>query len=305
MTSDEPDRPGRGPALSVIVPAHNEERTIARGLDALVREGRRPDDEIIVVANGCTDRTADVVREHDAGIGLVDLAEASKREALETGRREASRAWHAYVDADVEVSLAALHATVDEMLEVGALVGAPTMRLDLRGARWYARSYARVWLALPWCTEEPVGSGVYVLAPDGLDRLGCFPTITNDDQYVHDLFVPAERRRARGATFEMRPPRDWRGLVSRRTRVTAGRRELTDRFGVMPGAAPRESLPSLLRREPRLARDVPVVLAVAVAAALEGRRRRRRSEESWARDESSREPVPPTAPSGGAPRTGP
>ena len=46
--------------LSVVVPAYNEEVCIARCLDDLLAQSR-PFDEIIVVDNGSTDRTGDVV----------------------------------------------------------------------------------------------------------------------------------------------------------------------------------------------------------------------------------------------------
>jgi glycosyltransferase involved in cell wall biosynthesis len=47
--------------ISVIIPAHNEEEFLPATLEAL-RKQTYPSFEIIVVTNGCTDRTADVVR---------------------------------------------------------------------------------------------------------------------------------------------------------------------------------------------------------------------------------------------------
>ena len=44
---------------SVIIPADNEEAVIARGLDALL-DGLDGDWEVVVVGNGCTDRTIEV-----------------------------------------------------------------------------------------------------------------------------------------------------------------------------------------------------------------------------------------------------
>ena len=48
--------------ISVIIPAHNEERVIARTLEAMVAGASPGELEIIVVANGCSDATADVAR---------------------------------------------------------------------------------------------------------------------------------------------------------------------------------------------------------------------------------------------------
>lgn len=55
------DAPGALPFISIIIPAFNEEETLPRTLDAL-RQQDYPNFETVVVANGCTDRTAEVVR---------------------------------------------------------------------------------------------------------------------------------------------------------------------------------------------------------------------------------------------------
>ncbi len=281
------------PALSVVIPAHNERNVIGRTLDSLLRDGPvHPRDEIIVVANGCSDGTGDVVAEYGDPVRLLNLGVASKHAALNAGSVAATNPTCAFVDADVDVTLRALHDTVAEMAATGASVGSPELRLDLAGCSWYARAYYRLWTRLPWSTIEPVGSGVYILDRAGRDRLGAFPSATNDDQYVHDLFTESERRCARQATFVMRPPRDWKGLVARRTRALAGTRELDERFGALPGRVPHVSLVELIRRSPRTALDVPVFVAVTIAAKRNAVRKRRRGSNAWERDESSRQQGP-------------
>src|ERR1043166_660735 len=47
--------------ISVIIPAHNEERYLGATLDALQRQDYRWF-ETIIVANGCSDRTAEIAR---------------------------------------------------------------------------------------------------------------------------------------------------------------------------------------------------------------------------------------------------
>jgi cellulose synthase/poly-beta-1,6-N-acetylglucosamine synthase-like glycosyltransferase len=60
-----PDRgPERTPLrLTALVPAHNEALTIAAALNSLHGQ-TRPPDNIVVVADNCTDRTAEIVRQH-------------------------------------------------------------------------------------------------------------------------------------------------------------------------------------------------------------------------------------------------
>ena len=51
----------------VLVPAHNEEQVIASGLEAIV-EDLRPGDQMLVVADRCTDRTAEIARSFGASV---------------------------------------------------------------------------------------------------------------------------------------------------------------------------------------------------------------------------------------------
>jgi glycosyltransferase involved in cell wall biosynthesis len=50
------------PTRSIVIPAHNEEAVIARTLATLLRTAMPREFEVIVVCNGCSDRTAETVR---------------------------------------------------------------------------------------------------------------------------------------------------------------------------------------------------------------------------------------------------
>lgn len=51
------------PRIIALIPAHNEEDGIAAAISSLLAQTRRPD-TIIVVPNGCTDRTAEIARSY-------------------------------------------------------------------------------------------------------------------------------------------------------------------------------------------------------------------------------------------------
>ena len=53
--------------LTVLVPAHNEALTIAATLESLRRQ-TRPPDRVVVVADNCSDDTADLARAHGADV---------------------------------------------------------------------------------------------------------------------------------------------------------------------------------------------------------------------------------------------
>ena len=60
-------RPAQHARLVALIAAHNEEHRIAAALESLASQTRKPD-EVIVVADRCTDRTADIAVSHGAKV---------------------------------------------------------------------------------------------------------------------------------------------------------------------------------------------------------------------------------------------
>ena len=71
--------------LTVLVPAHNEALTIVATLESLWRQ-TRPPDKVVVVADNCTDDTADLARRHGADVfttvGNTDKKAGALNQAL-------------------------------------------------------------------------------------------------------------------------------------------------------------------------------------------------------------------------------
>ncbi|MET4120484.1 acetyltransferase-like isoleucine patch superfamily enzyme [Bradyrhizobium sp. JR4.1] len=294
MTDHTADKlPKSASAFSVIIPAHNEENVLRRCLDALLADADPAELEVIVAANGCTDRTIEIARSYGDPVRVVEIVEASKHAALNAGDAAATALPRAYLDADITIGAAAIRAVAAELERTGALVGAPRAVMDFQGCPAIVRSFYRIWCELPWFTDNLVGSGIYVLSAAGHARLGAFPDITNDDQYVHDLFETPERVTANSHQFLVRPPRTFAGLIKRRTRTLIGQRELDKRFGQLPGRARRMSLFELLRQRRASLWDLMVFAAVAKAATFAAACKELRGDRAWERDETSRTaPVP-------------
>jgi peptidoglycan-N-acetylglucosamine deacetylase len=83
--------------ISVIIPAHNEERYLRRTLEALRRQ-KYPIYEVIVIANGCTDRTAEVARPRCDR--LIALSQKGLGVARNLGGRIATGELIVFLDAD-------------------------------------------------------------------------------------------------------------------------------------------------------------------------------------------------------------
>jgi glycosyltransferase involved in cell wall biosynthesis len=90
-------------ACSVIVCAYNEEGYLASCLHSLLAQSR-PADEILVVNNASTDRTASIGASI-AGVHVVDEPERGLLRARERGRRAARGDVLAYIDADCRAPL--------------------------------------------------------------------------------------------------------------------------------------------------------------------------------------------------------
>ena len=101
--------------ISVLVPARNEENSIASALESLLRSSG-VDLEIVVMDDASTDRTAEIVRRLAAGDSRIRLEKAPRLPAGWNGKqhacwRLAQMARHdlcCFVDADVEVAPEAL-----------------------------------------------------------------------------------------------------------------------------------------------------------------------------------------------------
>ena len=75
--------------VTVIVPAHNEARVVGRLLGQLVSGAGPGEFDVIVVANGCTDDTAQVAAGYGPMIRVISIPVPSKREALMAGNQAA------------------------------------------------------------------------------------------------------------------------------------------------------------------------------------------------------------------------
>ena len=189
------------PALTIIIPANNEEAYLANCLQALLAsEPTESQVQVLVVANACTDDTVAVARTFEdeaARIGwilqVVDLAEPGKLNALNVGDDMATGALRLYLDADVLVSPPLVRMLVDALASTPeALYASGTPQVSPPKS-WVTRAYARFWQQLPFARSEAPGFGAFAVNAAGRKRWDRFPDIISDDTYVRLMFAPYER----------------------------------------------------------------------------------------------------------------
>lgn len=212
--------------FSVVIPAHNEEALIGKCLQAMTAGARADELEIVVVANGCTDRTADVARSHRPSVRVIETEVASKVAALRLGDEAAAEFPRFYVDADVILPIESIR-RVGTVLQQGPYqVASPKMRVFLDASSWAVRAYYDIWLDLPYHTQGMIGSGVYAVSKEGRGRFDVFPDIISDDGFVRLVVSPEERVAVEDAWFMILAPETLSGIVEVKTRSKKGALQL-------------------------------------------------------------------------------
>ena len=277
--------------ISVVIPARDEENVIGRCLATLL-DGvdDRGQLDIVVVCNGCTDRTADVAAAFGPPVRILETPVPSKPEALNRGDAAAKGFPRFYVDADVELSGKAL-LEVAAVLEGGhALAAAPRLTVDLEDRAWRIRAYYQVWCQLRYVGDDLIGSGVYAVSETGRRRFDRFPDIIADDLFVRNLFDPGERVSLSSCSFTVRPPRTLSALVRNKSRARAGDMQYHRLYG--NGADCRSDTSPALRRlalRPVLWPDLAVYVAVSAATRARAVWKVRRGDlAEWERDDTAR-----------------
>lgn len=214
-------------AFTLIIPAHNEEAVIARCLAAILDPApAQPACQIIVAANGCTDRTVEIARSIAPQALVLDLPVGSKTAAINAASTFAAHYPRIVLDADVVCGYHSLAALAEALGTPGIMTAAPAIRIETEASSGLIRAYYRAWLRQPYATAGKGGAGCYALSRAAIERVGDFPPIVGDDVWIHTRF-PDEQKRyvtadsAGRAVFSVvRPPRTAREQI----RVEARRR---------------------------------------------------------------------------------
>ncbi|MET0828491.1 MAG: glycosyltransferase [Microbacterium sp.] len=277
---------------SIVIAAHNEENVIGRSLDALLDQADSSQLQVVVSANGCTDRTAAVATR--AGVIVIDRPEPGKAAALNAGDQAASGFPRIYLDADILVPSGGLAAVLDRFAHSPSpLAVVPRRRLNLAGRPWPVRGYFAISERLPAFRNGLFGRGMIALSEQGRARFDAFPVMIADDLFIDSLFSDAEKAEASGVEVVVEVPFTTRDLIRRLVRVRRGNTEMraasaaglidvhvrpTDRWAWLRDVV----LPN-----PRLAAAaIPYVSITVIAGVLA--RRQAEAGSSWGRDESTR-----------------
>ncbi|MFC0532397.1 glycosyltransferase [Phytohabitans kaempferiae] len=281
--------------LDVVVPAHDERMLVGACLRALLCDAGEIDLRIVVVANGCTDDTADVVRAVAAAgsqpgreVVLVETATADKAHALNAADVHRRGCSVVYLDADTVLTPGTLRALAE------ALDGVPAPRLAgprpqlVRPDGRLSRDFGAVWSELPAVAGQVIGAGCYAVNPAGRARWSHFPPVTADDAFVRSRFSRDEQTVPANGSYLLVLPNGWE-LVRVVRRWRDGNAELAR----SPSAGAGRNLRAVLSR-PALWPHLPGFAFVTAASRLAGPARWHRAEGPRAMAGTASAGVPPT-----------
>lgn len=279
--------------IDVVIPAHNEEAVVETNLRRLTANIPTRSVRIFLIANGCTDATAERARTVP-GVQVVELHTASKTAALNAGDELASNFPRIYMDADVQIdgrAILELAAALSDHEQ--ARVASPRPVFDTTGAHWAVKAYHRVLQYSTYYQVGHIGSGVYGFNEAGRKRFGKFPDVVADDRFAQLLFAVHERISIQSVTVKITTPQSYRALLRRGVRVAVGNIGLS---GVATDQGSASSTRTAIELLSRAARHIsawpaiPVYIFTYVILQTSARYRIARGlHTSWGQDHTSRQ----------------
>ncbi len=170
--------------ISVIIPAHNEERYLERTLESLWSQNYGWF-ETIVVANGCKDRTVEVARGRCHR--LVELSEKNLGIARNLGARLAKGELLVFLDADTVLEMGALRRIAEMFTRkyaAGTLSGRPSDRQAKYKLIYSLKNF------LHRSSLHPGSSGVIICWKDQFEWIGGFDErleVRENSELIHRL----------------------------------------------------------------------------------------------------------------------
>ncbi len=152
------------PRVAVLVPAHDEESVIGETLDSICRQ-LDSGDRLLVVADNCSDRTADIAKQHGAEVSVrSDADRRGKGYALDHGldvlRRTGAAEVIIFIDADCQLN----DGCIDRLARISINAGRPVQAAYLMNPPQPPRPTASI-VCFAWTVKDFV-------RPLGWHRLG-------------------------------------------------------------------------------------------------------------------------------------
>jgi glycosyltransferase involved in cell wall biosynthesis len=178
------------PRISVVIPAFNRERTIGRAIGSVLSQSYQPS-EIIVVDDGSTDGTAEVVSAHGGSVRCVSQANAGASAARNRGVELATAPWVAFLDSDdhwLDGHLEHMAAAIAETDGAAGFYFADTKPPSTATVMWGSSGFTSLWDASGF-----IAPGRHLLTTDatGWVMQGPQPMMLQSTVFSRDRYLAA------------------------------------------------------------------------------------------------------------------
>jgi glycosyltransferase involved in cell wall biosynthesis len=190
--------------ISLVIPAHNEEKYISACLEYAIKNSAGAFHEIIVVDNASTDKTAEIAQKYP-GVRVVQEERKGLTRARARGLKEATGDLLAYIDADTQLPKGWIETLKKEYKKNPTLVclsgpytyyDAPTYKKAILNGTW--------WFSAP-LTYRLVGymvlGGNFVAKKSALEAMGGFDQ--NIEFYGEDTDIARRLSKHGKVVFKM------------------------------------------------------------------------------------------------------
>jgi glycosyltransferase involved in cell wall biosynthesis len=211
---------------SVIIPAYNEEKIISRCLESL-GSGLTRDFQIIVVCNGCTDKTAEVVESSFPNIHLLSLLKGSKSLAIRSAESKKPGFPRIYLDADILLNVEGIKELISiAMGQKAQHLIIPKSHINYNESHHLVKQYYDAWYSTDFVQRLGFGAGTYVLSERARNRFGEWPELIADDGFLRTRFSIDEIDIVEHVCEEVQAPKTLRQLIQIKTRSKLGNKQL-------------------------------------------------------------------------------
>lgn len=147
--------------LSVIIPTYNRSATLARALDSVFEQSCAPL-EVVVVDDGSTDNTGDLIKQHYPSVRYLQQSNQGVSAARNTGIAQAKGEWIALLDSDDEWLPQKLQAQMSQLTQQNEVLICHTEEIWIRNGvrvnQMKKHAKAGGWIfqrCLPMCAMSP------------------------------------------------------------------------------------------------------------------------------------------------------
>lgn len=225
MTVNKPSLSSSKP--TVIIAAYNEASVIRNTLSLLTDGENQNRYQIMVVCNGCTDNTDEIIQQEFESVFYYSIAQASKALAIRHAESFKPGFPRLYLDADIELATEDAVALFDVAgNQENASLIIPGSQVNTLHCQTIVKRFYRVWYTTPFVQQLGFGAGAYLLNRSGRNRFTEWPELIADDGFVRSQFHISEICVSNRHQVQVKAPRNICTLIRVKARSKLGNIEL-------------------------------------------------------------------------------